>query len=299
MTNPAAISPSALRSQIEVWEAAQRDIARQASELKAQSATYEKLIAQATKTLELLMLIGGEEKESADPSKESPEERVPDAKPVQTGGGSKRLKRAKNGTWENEVVSIASNFPDGVGYPELKGRLSEFLKQKLKTSDKAFHSALMKMDKKGVIIRRNEHVFIPRHHARFEEEVRSGVKKDVVPLRMATASHAPVETAVLSILRTASGPMKGAEIVREVIKVPEVGQAAKKNNTGVYNVLTRLIKQGRVEKDESEKTYRIASDEAEETGSGNDQPASNPVAGGGQRSLLNGNGAPSGHHSAH
>lgn len=279
------ISPDALIAQIKIWEKEHVKALQKSAEYKEHGKTFEGLIVQGTKMLELFQKSLPQDSQATDSVSPAPKA---EASPLQADVEIKY--RAAHGSWTSEILKIAEEFPDGISYPDVKKLLPENLAQRLKSSEKGFHSALLKLHSRGLIVRHNEHVFTKENHVRFMREVESGAKQDVVSKRQNPSQGAPLMNAILSILNAADRPLKGIEVVNQVIELPAVGEAAERNNTGVYNVLSRLVKQGKIAKDETEKTYFIPSGEEEGTGSDKDKSASESVNGGEQRSLLNGGG---------
>lgn len=161
-------------------------------------------------------------------------------------------------TWPAAITAIVETEPDGISFLQIKRQLAEGeFRERLEKSDKGFYTALAKLDQRNVIVRHKGHAFTPAHFARFEREVKSGVRQDVEAIRPTYERDTPLTTGIIDIIGQSDKPVKGADILKKIVRLPNVGSAIQRNPTGAYNVLSRLVRQGRLIKNETEKTYRL------------------------------------------
>lgn len=169
-------------------------------------------------------------------------EAIPAPKP-RTGG------RRKKGepTWTGEVLNIVER--EGIiSYPDLKDLLSIGpLADRMRASDKSFYGALLKLYKKGKIVRHNDHAFTPEAFAKYQSEVTSGLR-DEISSKSKSRSGSIVQ-GILEYLEDKEHGASGKEII-DSLDLP--------NPNSAYNSFARMVDREQLVKDEKNKTYRLA-----------------------------------------
>ena len=180
-------------------------------------------------------------------------------------------RRPREKTWKMAVEVIVKANPDGISYDKIKELIPAHLKEQLERfpAGKGFYAALARLEKDGVIVRRNGRAFTKRGYARYLELVAAG--EVVAPNRR---RGSPMEDAIKQFLRD-NGPSKGVALRAYLIGFDEFAGPVIKNSSAMYNVLLRLKKSGEILHDEEAATYSIG----QETGAPVAKPTSAPEAG--------------------
>src|SRR5690606_24222360 len=117
---------------------------------------------------------------------------------------------------------------------------------KLAENDKGFYGAVQKLSERGAVIRKGGFMFSPAAFEEYERRVKQGLEKEIVG--SPTRRPAPLEDEVKRFLDGRADGAVGREVIDHIVSVPEFKEAASRNSTGVYNVLSRMVKRERIRK---------------------------------------------------
>lgn len=153
-------------------------------------------------------------------------------------------------TWMGEISRIVSEREGPVSYDEIKEAiLSGPLAAKMEASDKGFYGAIAKLVSRDALVKKSGYLFSPQAYAKFVQSGEIENLAKIVRERIGAAKRGgPLASAVLEVVRAHPTGVIGNEVIAELLKNPSFSESIRKNNTGAYNVLTRLISHGQIKK---------------------------------------------------
>lgn len=229
---------SALRADIERWEADVRETSEQIEHLIARREVAQKRI-DAAKTLVELM---PEEPDQLEAQVEAPVRIGPTKKDVPAAAPVKR-NRVVSSAWQDTIHAIVKKAEMGLTFAELRERLmASPIREKMEHSTKGYHNALSRLDRKKKIVRQYGRVFTPAAHRRFEQALQEGTVTADAPQPFA---HSPMGEAILRLVGTRPG-IVSREIIAELRKNPEFNAALTPHKTGAFNIIARLARRKQI-----------------------------------------------------
>jgi hypothetical protein len=182
-------------------------------------------------------------------------------RPRRTGRKSGGL---SEGSWTSTINTILVKVGRRVTYEELREELRKTpIADKLNRSDKGFYGAIAKLLDRKHIVKHKGWLFAAEAYKRFMDDVAHGRVTDDEAPRLVPPS--PFGEAIAKFLGTRGSYATSAHIINELCKNPEFAATIERNPTHVYNVLSRLVAQGRVKK--HGKLYRIIRSKESDNGS--------------------------------
>lgn len=155
-------------------------------------------------------------------------------------------------TWTGQVMSVLRQSEMGfLSYSELLAELAKGpLADRMESADKSFYNALSRLEEAKELFRYDSHAWLPHAWKSFKGEALP--PQD--PERITTID------ALLEAVAASNKPLTAAELIEWVIKnYPKgAGQSLRSNPNTAYTALTRLVKRGKIIKNENSKTYQLS-----------------------------------------
>lgn len=158
--------------------------------------------------------------------------------------------RSDKPTWTSFVESYVSSVNRGVDYEELREAISQsVLGPTLEKTSKSFYGAIGKLLAKGVLIKEDGWLFSVRAYEERKLKKARG-ELDDVPARAPHAKRAsPMGDEILRFLGGRPTGASGKDLIAHLVAIEQFREVVTRNNTSVYNVLTRLLKRGEIGKE--------------------------------------------------
>lgn len=151
-------------------------------------------------------------------------------------------------TWTAFIEEYVQSVNRPVDYSELRDAVSKsVLGPKLEASDKGFYGAILKLSNSGKVIKKGVLLFSPDSYADYQRKVAEGVIEEISEAKM-TARPAPFEDRVKLFLDSCANGATGREVIDHMLTVPEFHESVRRNNTTVYNVLSRMVRRAQIRK---------------------------------------------------
>lgn len=151
-------------------------------------------------------------------------------------------------TWMGEVARILSEINGPVNYEILRSKIAEGpLSEKLRQTDKGLYGAVMKLQAKGDLIKDAGFLFSPSAYERFKSKVEAGTESVFLPPAPVNRK-APLADTVREIIGNHKEGVDGGGIISALMGNPSFADSIKRNRTGAYNVLSRLLSRGEIAK---------------------------------------------------
>lgn len=173
--------------------------------------------------------------------------------PNQVAGRGARQKRE---TWGSLLAGIAREADRGLTYEEIKEeiRKSSFA-DRFRRSDKAFYTEMAKLDAKEVIKRHKGRVYSPEAYERHMRDVSAGLVDDDQAPKSGGREY-PLATAIWEFVSGRPHGVTSSAVIAYIRGNPDLTPLIGRGTTQVYNILSRMVKQGRVVKEHG--AYRAA-----------------------------------------
>lgn len=169
------------------------------------------------------------------------------------------------GTWIYAIAEIAKANPEGLSYPNLRKRLPDDLRAKLKENPhcKGFYGALRRLERDEIIVRHRAHIFTPAGYKRYSDKVERG---EINPVRGNDYRHSPMADTIKAYIAE-NGAAKATALRAHLSKMPQFSDAMR-NTSAIYNVLKRLVEREELKHDAETATFALPNENeppAEET----------------------------------
>ena len=221
------------------------DLLREARNIETEEAAIKRRkLALARKLIEAGQALGGDDLEDAPKPKRKTARRARAARsePVtRTPRGERRdgphmLKRSG---WTHTILKVVTEANRPITHAEVKAEVAKTdLGQRLRVSESGFYGAILKLSRKNLIKRENGYLLAPHVYERLN---RAG---PTVPPLPPVNRHSPTRDAIVEFLRANPGGGKTAEILGYVMSRPGFDTRNRYSRTVVYNLVSRLVKQG-------------------------------------------------------
>jgi hypothetical protein len=186
-----------------------------------------------------------------------PVERAPEDKIAEDGKntGKVALDESDNrrSRWPGEILR---HLRDGPYQSWTSGELRRKVEQgqlgeSLRVSDKGYYHSIRRLAMRGEITKAHGRFFIPAGLSDYEARGRDN--PDFTPL--VSSRKSPLVDTILGFISQQGGDVRGRDVVNHLLKDERFSAAISRNNSGAYNVLSRLVKQERLLK--SGDSYRL------------------------------------------
>lgn len=188
--------------------------------------------------------------EMARGGKSTPSPRAPVVREVRKPAPKRQRVRSSHtdATWTSVMESIVNDAQNGIRYDILKAKIGETeLADRIRASEKGFYGAISKLIDAKKAVKYKGHLFSPSAYKRFADALAAGEIADLQPAPN-PAHRSQLGDAFLDIARHAPKVYESSELIKEARKIPELAEAINKNKTYAYNVLSRLVDQGKLVK---------------------------------------------------
>lgn len=160
--------------------------------------------------------------------------------------------RSQRDTWQVELLSIFQSKKSPLSYEALKAEVEAgHLKGELAKSEKGFYHATARLQKRGVIAKYKGGLMLTTALREHLDLVQKGLKPDFPEIKISRPS--PMADAIKLFLSIRPQGATGAEIIAHLKGDSRFSETLTKNNTGGYNVISRLLDRSEVVK--FDKTY--------------------------------------------
>ena len=151
-------------------------------------------------------------------------------------------KGAERPTWKSVIKAIVESVDRPMPYAEIKAEIRKTSFGADKDSEKGFYGAITRLLEDGEVVRHKAHLFSHETYRKFQEDLKAGRARH---LKMPNAAHySPMGEAVKKIIKNRPNGARSGHIKWELRKTPEFAASLDKNPTHIYNVLSRLTKDG-------------------------------------------------------
>ena len=241
------------------WQERLREIERVEADLRNEK-------SQIAKKLEAVKLLIGDFDEGLPPESQDVAASKPSA-PRSRGGKP---------TWPSEIERIMEAERKPMTYDMLRAELDRGpLKGEYAKSEKGFYHAISRLQHRGYVSKHKGWLFRSDDLEAHLRAVKEGKANDV---REASSqrNRSPMGEEVKEFLQIHRQGVESKEVISHLIKDPRFSETLNKNATGVYNVISRLVKRGEIRKEEK-LLYPLKENEpplgGSETGEGDASPS--------------------------
>jgi hypothetical protein len=163
---------------------------------------------------------------------------------------SANRKRPGGQTWTGFIENYVNSVNRPVDYAELREAISNsVLGPKLEKSDKSFYGAIGKLVDGHRLVKDDGWVFAVAAYNDYKRKVAKG---EIEPLPPSSSEQhgrgSRHGDEIKRFLRKQPEGASGKAIIEHMLGIEEFREAVQKNNTSVYNVLSRLVKRGEIRK---------------------------------------------------
>lgn len=170
-------------------------------------------------------------------------------------------------TWTSFMQDYIRSVNRAVDYAELKEAVSKsVLGPKLAETEKSFYGAILKLVEKGAIVKDKGWLFTPESHDEYLAKLNRGEIEELP--QSSSQQHARgsrLGDEIKRFLKRCPHGASGKEIIQHMVQIEEFQKAVERNDTSVYNVLSRLLKRGELRKVDTT-YYHPPTDENENSG---------------------------------
>jgi hypothetical protein len=146
--------------------------------------------------------------------------------------------------WPGEILRHLRDGPyQSLASGELRSQIERGpLGNMLRASDKGYYHSVRRLALRGEITKAHGRLFIPTGLRDYEAEGRDNAQ--FTP--MVSVRKSPLTDTILAFISEKRDDVRGREIVDHLLKDARFSGPISRNNSGAYNVLSRLVKQGRL-----------------------------------------------------
>ncbi|HEV7341262.1 MAG TPA: hypothetical protein VGN68_06475 [Sphingopyxis sp.] len=222
------------------WERASAELGEKIKELSDRKLRVDELIERA----KLIF--------SPDPSRqvETISPSVVDSEPPKSSDGA----RMPKGIWMSSILEVARAKPDGLSYEDVRSQLPERLQNQIvRGNNKAFYGSMRRLERDGLVVRYNGHLFTPEGYERFKKSPEHGS----LTAQGGAKRGSPIGDAIKAFLEK-NGPSKALQIKEHLCLTPEFRSPLLRNSSALYNVLKRLSDRNEIIHDKENALFSVA-----------------------------------------
>lgn len=151
-------------------------------------------------------------------------------------------KGAERPTWKSVIKAVVEGADRPMPYVEIKAEIRKTAFGAGKDSEKGFYGAVTRLIENDEVVRHKAHLFSHEAYRKYREDLKAGRARR---LKMPNVAHySPMGEAVKKIIENRPNGAQSGHIKWELRKSPEFAASLDKNPTHIYNVLSRLTKDG-------------------------------------------------------
>ena len=165
------------------------------------------------------------------------------SKPVENDKGAAPAK------WRAEIQRIVLQSERGLTNDQVKAEIRKTeLSSQLDSRDFArkYYNAVTALDKKGIVVYRDQRVYSPRAYEQYVEDLKAG--RVVDEKTVAKGHFSPMGAEIIRIVGESRIGLRRYDLVAELDKNPLFSESMAKHPSYIYNVLSKLIVRNRLEK---------------------------------------------------
>lgn len=223
------------RGQIEGWEARKREIPVEIARLEVE-------LRSVSSKLEAVRTIFGEDLSFADSNEQVDE---CDVRPP-----PKRQAKGDKPTWAFEIIRVLKDAKGPLSYDDLRGEIDKGpLRGEFERSTKGFYNAVSRLQKKSEIAKHSDRLFIFSDLQEYLRKTKSGEIAPLEPLKT-HLDRSPMGAEVLALVNEHPLGISGREIIERLREDDRFSGTLRKNQTGAYNVIARLVDRNEIRRED-------------------------------------------------
>jgi len=225
---------------VEKWESEMRELGVQLEQLHKRRALLKKRVEAAAALFSLLENDGP----GIVPEVGSINAEERDGKRVISHPPPSGYAISADSTFVDAVLRIVDACQFGIALPDIRQAiLDSALGDRFRTSEKGYYHAISRLQKRGILFRKNGRMFSQAALARLAQlEAKGWV--DEPPIH---SSRSPMNDAIITLVTKEPGLMPG-EVVRRLQEDPRFSQMLNPRNTSAYNAIARLVEDAQITK---------------------------------------------------